>query len=75
MSRKEVRLPRLLWHRKSCRALRQEHDFHLGHRGCFDQIGLGALDGSLGFLLGALGDSLGVTSGPLGFCSVPPGGP
>ena len=38
-----------------------------------DTFGLGALDGSLGFLLGALGDSLGSTSGALGCSSVSPG--
>ena len=41
--------------------------------GSFDQIGPGALDGSLGSRLGALGDSLGITSGPLGCSSVSPG--
>ena len=35
-----------------------------------DTFGLGALDGSLGFLSGALGGSLGLTSGALGFSSV-----
>ena len=35
-----------------------------------DTFGLGALDGSLGFLLGALGGSLGLTSGALGCSSV-----
>ena len=39
-------------------------------RDSFDIFGLGALDGSLGFLLGALGGSLGLTSGALGCSSV-----
>ena len=39
-------------------------------RDYFDTFGLGALDGSLGFLSGALGGSLGFTSGALGCSSV-----
>ena len=35
-----------------------------------DTFGVGALDGSLGFLLGAFGGSLGLTSGALGGSSV-----
>ena len=49
---------------------RREHDFLLGHLVFFDQICLGALGGSLGFLLGALGGPLGLTSAALGCSSV-----
>ena len=70
MSRKEVRLSPLLWHRKSCPRLSGSTIFMLIIRDSFDIFGLGALGGSLGFLLGALGGSLGLTSGPLGCSAV-----
>ena len=70
MSRKVVRLSRLLWHRKSYPRLGGSTIFMLIIRDSFDTFGLRALDGSLGFLLGGLGGFLGVTSGALGCSSV-----
>ena len=70
MSRKEVRLSPLLWHRKSCPRQGGSTIFTSYISGFFDTFGLRALDGSLGFLLGALGGSLGLTSGALGGSSV-----
>ena len=54
MSRKEVRPPLLLRHRKSYPRLSGSTIFMLIIRDRNDTFGLRALDGSLGFLLGAL---------------------
>ena len=54
MSRKEVRLSPLLWHRKSCPRLSGSTVFMLIIRDRNDTFGLGALGGALGFLVGAL---------------------
>ena len=70
MSRKVVRLSRLLWHRKSYPRLGGSTILVSVISGSFDKNLLGALDGSLGFLLGGLGGSLGLTSGALGCSSV-----
>ena len=70
MSRKEVRLSPLLWHRKSCPRLGGSTISTSDISDLFDTSGFRALDGSLGFLLGALGGSLGLTSGALGGSSV-----
>ena len=70
MSRKEVRLSPLLWHRKSCPRLGGSTILTSVISDSFDKNCLGALDGSLGFLLGGLGVFRGLTSGALGFPSV-----
>ena len=70
MSRKEVRLSPLLWHRKSCPRLGGGTIFMLIIRDSFDTFCLRALDGCLGFLLVAFGGSIGFTSGALGGSSV-----
>ena len=70
MSRKEVRLSPLLWHRKSCPRLGGSTILPSVISEFFDKIRFRALFGSLGFLLGALGGFLGFTSGALGGSSV-----